>query len=199
MKFVIFFVGRVSDISQQNDDFHQKKRKNTLDTEQDTFWMRHALGLASKAQEQGEVPVGAVLVKNNEIIGEGWNQSISQHDPSAHAEMIAIRQAGKNVENYRLVDSCLYVTLEPCSMCAGLLIHSRIQRLVFGAQDFKTGAVGSVMDLLSDARSNHQIDVVSGVLSEECGQMLSSFFKQRRIEKKKLKEKSLTDKVANNS
>ena len=100
--------------------------------------MRHALFLSNNAQQQGEIPVGAVLVKDNQIIGEGWNQSISLHDPSAHAEIMAIREAGKNLENYRLVGSSLYVTLEPCSMCAGLLIHSRIHRLVFGAADFKT-------------------------------------------------------------
>jgi tRNA(adenine34) deaminase len=152
--------------------------------------MRYALQLADNAQRQGEIPVGAVLVKDNKIVGEGWNQSITLHDPSAHAEMMAIRLAGKSLQNYRLIESCLYVTLEPCSMCAGLLIHSRISRLVFGAADFKTGAAGSFLDLLSDPRVNHQIEVSGGVLAQECGDKLSGFFKLRREQKKLLKNKS---------
>ena len=159
-----------------------------MSLEQDHKWMRYALTLAKNAQAQGEIPVGAVLIKDGEIIGEGWNQSITLHDPSAHAEMLAIRQAGQQLENYRLVDSTLYVTLEPCPMCAGLLVHSRIGRLVFGASDLKTGAAGSVMDLLNDARLNHQVDVTSGVLADECGSMLSNFFRIRRAEKKQLKK-----------
>jgi tRNA(adenine34) deaminase len=155
-----------------------------LSAEQDKYWMRYALQLADNAQQQGEVPVGAVLVKDNQIIGEGWNQSISLHDPSAHAEMMAIRDAGKNLLNYRLVGSCLYVTLEPCTMCAGLLIHSRIERLVFGASDLKTGAVGSLYDLLGDLRMNHQVEVKGGVMQQECGNKLSLFFKLRRRQKK---------------
>lgn len=155
-----------------------------MSAEQDKYWMRYALQLADNAQQQGEVPVGAVLVKDNQIIGEGWNQSISLHDPSAHAEMMAIRDAGKNLLNYRLVGSCLYVTLEPCTMCAGLLIHSRIERLVFGASDLKTGAVGSLYDLLGDLRMNHQVEVKGGVMQQECGNKLSLFFKLRRRQKK---------------
>jgi tRNA(adenine34) deaminase len=155
-----------------------------LSAEQDKYWMRYALQLADNAQQQGEVPVGAVLVKDNQIIGKGWNQSISLHDPSAHAEMMAIRDAGKNLLNYRLVGSCLYVTLEPCTMCAGLLIHSRIERLVFGASDLKTGAVGSLYDLLGDLRMNHQVEVKGGVMQQECGNKLSLFFKLRRRQKK---------------
>jgi tRNA(adenine34) deaminase len=165
-------------------------KRMKVDIEQDEFWMRHALSLAAKAEQQNEIPVGAVLVKDQQIIGEGWNQSISLHDPSAHAEMMAIRAAGQAIENYRLVNSSLYVTLEPCAMCAGLLIHSRIQRLIFGAADLKTGAVGSVYDLLSDKRVNHQIEVSGGVLADECGQKLSGFFKQRRSQKKELKKLS---------
>ena len=161
-----------------------------VDIDQDEFWMRHALTLAEKAEQQNEIPVGAVLVKDQQIIGEGWNQSISLHDPSAHAEMMAIRAAGQAIENYRLINSSLYVTLEPCAMCAGLLIHSRIQRLIFGAADLKTGAVGSVYDLLSDKRVNHQIEVSGGVLADECGQKLSRFFKRRRSQKKELKKLS---------
>jgi tRNA(adenine34) deaminase len=160
-----------------------------LSTKQDEYWMRHALKLADNAQQQGEVPVGAVLVKDNQIIGEGWNQSISLHDPSAHAEMMAIRDAGKKLQNYRLVDSCLYVTLEPCSMCAGLLIHSRIYRLVFGASDFKTGAAGSLFDLLGDLRANHHVEVNGGVLAQDCGDKLSAFFKLLREQKKSSKNK----------
>ncbi|MEO9946146.1 MAG: tRNA adenosine(34) deaminase TadA [Paraglaciecola sp.] len=159
-----------------------------MNTEEDTKWMRHALTLANNAQSQGEIPVGAVLVKDNRVIGEGWNQSITLHDPSAHAEMIAIREAGKALENYRLINSTLYVTLEPCSMCAGMLVHSRITRVVFGASDFKTGSAGSIMNLLNDERLNHQIDVTRGVLENECGAMLSNFFRMRRAEKKKLKQ-----------
>lgn len=155
-----------------------------MSAEQDKYWMRYALQLADNAQQQGEVPVGAVLVKDNQIIGKGWNQSISLHDPSAHAEMMAIRDAGKNLLNYRLVGSCLYVTLEPCTMCAGLLIHSRIERLVFGASDLKTGAVGSLYDLLGDLRMNHQVEVKGGVMQQECGNKLSLFFKLRRRQKK---------------
>lgn len=154
--------------------------------------MRHALSLADNAQQQGEIPVGAVLVKDDQIIGEGWNQSISMHDPSAHAEMMAIRDAGKNLQNYRLVNSCLYVTLEPCTMCAGLLIHSRIHRLVFAASDFKTGAVGSLFDLLADPRMNHQVEVKGGVLAQECGDKLSAFFKLRREQKKLSRNKLIT-------
>ena len=161
-----------------------------MSTEQDEYWMRHALSLADNAQQQGEIPVGAVLVKDNQIIGEGWNQSISMHDPSAHAEMMAIRDAGKNLQNYRLVNSCLYVTLEPCTMCAGLLIHSRIHRLVFAASDFKTGAVGSLFDLLADPRMNHQVEVKGGVLAQECSDKLSAFFKLRREQKKLSRNKN---------
>lgn len=161
-----------------------------MSAEQDEYWMRYALQLADNAQQQGEVPVGAVLVKDNQIIGEGWNQSIRLHDPSAHAEMMAIRNAGKKLQNYRLVGSCLYVTLEPCTMCAGLLIHSRIRRLVFGASDFKTGAVGSLYNLLGDNRVNHHIEVKGSVLAQECGDKLSAFFKLRREQKKLSKNKS---------
>ncbi|MEP2651011.1 MAG: tRNA adenosine(34) deaminase TadA [Paraglaciecola sp.] len=160
-----------------------------MNIEEDTKWMRHALTLANNAQSQGEIPVGAVLVQEGNIIGQGWNQSITLHDPSAHAEMMAIREAGQTLKNYRLINSTLYVTLEPCPMCAGVLVHSRIQRVVYGASDFKTGAAGSIMNLLNDERLNHQIEVTKGVLGDECGAMLSDFFRTRRAEKKKLKQK----------
>lgn len=161
---------------------------NSTLSKSDEEWMEHALSLAQKAWDMGEVPVGAVLVRDDIILGEGWNQSISLHDPSAHAEMLAIRQAGHHEQNYRLLNCTLYVTLEPCSMCAGLLVHSRIKRVVFGAPDYKTGCAGSLMNLLSDERLNHQVDVTGGILEAQCAEMLSSFFKFRRAQKKALKK-----------
>lgn len=154
----------------------------------DSEWMRYALSLADRAAAIGEVPVGAVVVLGDEVIGEGWNQSILRHDPSAHAEMIAIRQAANQVENYRLINATLYVTLEPCSMCAGLLVHSRIAKIVYGASDYKTGAAGSIMNLLQHPQLNHQVEVVSGVLQQECADKISSFFARRRKEKKVQKQ-----------
>ncbi|MEE9304406.1 MAG: tRNA adenosine(34) deaminase TadA [Thiotrichaceae bacterium] len=145
----------------------------------DIDFMHRAIELAHRASDQGEVPVGAVLVKNGEIIGEGYNQPITRHDPSAHAEMIAIRAAGQQLQNYRLPDTTLYVTLEPCPMCAGLMIHTRIKRLVFGAYDPKTAA-GSMFSNIEDSRHNHQIEVESGILQKECAQLLKDFFKARR-------------------
>jgi tRNA(adenine34) deaminase len=159
--------------------------------QQDEKWMMYALELADKAAAMGEIPVGAVIVKEGKVIGEGWNQSIALHDPSAHAEMLAVRQAGQNQQNYRIIDSTLYVTLEPCSMCAGLLVHSRVSRVVYGATDLKTGAAGSVMNILQHAHLNHQIDVSGGVLGELCSSRLSEFFKARREEKKRLKKQKL--------
>ncbi|CAA6808284.1 MAG: tRNA-specific adenosine-34 deaminase (EC [uncultured Thiotrichaceae bacterium] len=150
----------------------------------DEDWMQHALSLADKAEAMGEVPVGAVLVKDGQMAGEGWNQPITLHDPSAHAEVMAIRNAGKAIENYRLPNTTLYVTLEPCTMCSGLMIHSRIQRIVFGAYDPKTGAAGSVFDTLIDERHNHTIEVVGGILETECSNHLKAFFKKRRAQKK---------------
>ncbi|QJR81791.1 tRNA adenosine(34) deaminase TadA [Alteromonas pelagimontana] len=148
----------------------------------DEKWMRHALTLAARAEALGEVPVGAVVVIDNSVVGEGWNASITEHDPSAHAEMRALRAAAREIENYRVVDATLYVTLEPCSMCAGLLVHARVKRVVFGAYDLKTGAAGSVMQLLQHPQLNHQIDVQGGVLADTCGGMISAFFRRRRKE-----------------
>jgi len=162
----------------------------SLQEQQDQYWMHYALTLADKAEQAGEIPVGAVLVKDNQIIGEGWNQSISEHDPSAHAEMIAVRQGAKQLQNYRLLNTTLYVTLEPCAMCAGLLVHSRITRLVFGAYDAKTGAVGSVMNLVQHPMLNHQLQVTGGVLADRCGAKLSEFFRQRRQQHKLQKEQA---------
>lgn len=159
----------------------------------DEHWMRHALGLAQRAWEQGEVPVGAVLVQGDRVIGEGWNRPIDQHDPTAHAEMMALRQGGKVLENYRLLDTTLYVTLEPCVMCAGAMIHSRITRLVFGARDEKTGAAGSLLDVMRHPGMNHQVTIEHGVLASECAAMLSDFFRMRREQKRALRLASKTD------
>ncbi|WP_392562993.1 tRNA adenosine(34) deaminase TadA [Orbus sturtevantii] len=148
----------------------------------DEYWMRHALNLAHTAQQQGEIPVGAVIVENNKVIGEGWNQSIHSQDPTAHAEIVAIRQAAKKLNNYRLVDTTLYVTLEPCIMCAGAIIHSRIKRVVFGAFDRKTGAAGSFINVLSCPGINHLSVVESGICADDAAQLLSEFFKHRRAE-----------------
>lgn len=161
--------------------------------QQDEYWMRHALDLARRAWEQGEVPVGAVLVQNGRVIGEGWNRPIGQHDPTAHAEIMALRQGGKVLENYRLLDTTLYVTLEPCVMCAGAMVHSRISRLVYGAHDIKSGAAGSLLDVLGHPGMNHQVELQSGVLAEECAAMLSDFFRMRREQKKALRQAQRQD------
>jgi len=158
----------------------------TLYSDQD--WMQYALSLADKAEAVGEIPVGAVLVKDNKIVGEGWNVSILEHNACAHAEVKAIAEAGARLENYRLIDCTLYVTLEPCPMCAGAIVHARIKRLVYGAGDYKTGAAGSVFDLVRNEQLNHQVEVTSGVYAEECATKISEFFKRRRKEKKALKQ-----------
>ena len=150
--------------------------------DKDDYWMQQALELAHKAEQQDEVPVGAVIVKDDQLIAEGWNRPIQSHDPSAHAEMMAIRQAGQLLNNYRLIDTTLYVTLEPCPMCVGAMIHARVKRLVFGAYDHKTGAAGSVFDLLQAVQHNHRVEVTGGVLEQDCRAMLQSFFKRRRAE-----------------
>ena len=142
--------------------------------------MREAISLAQTAASNGEVPVGAVVVLNNAIIGRGFNAPISRHDPSAHAEIAALRDAAQNLGNYRLADCELYVTLEPCVMCAGAIMHARIARLIYGANDPKTGACGSVVDLFAEQRLNHHAAVQGGMLADECGQLLSAFFEQRR-------------------
>ena len=143
--------------------------------------MRHALALARQAQAQGEVPVGAVVVADGEIIGEGWNRPIGSSDPTAHAEIVALRAAAAAIGNYRLPGSTLYVTLEPCPMCAGAIVHARVQRVVFAANDPRAGAAGSMFDLLpSDARFNHHTCCEGGVLAEESSTMLKTFFRQRR-------------------
>ncbi|MCG7636140.1 MULTISPECIES: tRNA adenosine(34) deaminase TadA [unclassified Alteromonas] len=168
-------------------------------TEEDVMWMRHALTLADKAESIGEVPVGACVVLNGELIGEGFNTPITDNDPSAHAELRAVKEAAAAVQNYRLIDATLYVTLEPCSMCAGMLVHARVKRVVFGAKDAKTGAAGSVMNLLQHPALNHQLEVVSGVLADECANKLSDFFRKRRKEIKAAKKaKRLLEEDASN-
>ena len=145
----------------------------------DEEYMREALALAAEAETRGEVPVGALVVRDGEIIGRGGNQPIVAHDPTAHAEVIALRDAAARSGNYRLPGATLYVTLEPCAMCAGAIMHARISRVVFGARDPKTGACGSVVDLFATPLNHHAV-VESGVLSEECGTRLSAFFSARR-------------------
>jgi len=147
---------------------------------QDARWMRAALALADKAWRRGEVPVGAVVVADGKIIGRGFNTPIVRHDPTAHAEMAALRDAAQTLGNYRLPDCDLYVTLEPCPMCAGAILQARVRRLFFGAADPKTGACGSVVDLFAEPRLNHQTTVAGGVLAEECGALLKRFFAERR-------------------
>jgi tRNA(adenine34) deaminase len=146
----------------------------------DELWMNEALALAREAGAAGEVPVGAVVVLDGQIIGRGFNQPISRQDPTAHAEVMALRDAAKRLGNYRLPGAALYVTLEPCAMCAGAMMHARIARVVFGARDPKTGVAGSVLDLFAEARLNHHAEIAGGVRAEECGQLLSSFFAARR-------------------
>ena len=142
--------------------------------------MAQALELARRAAAAGEVPVGAVLVQDGQIVGEGWNRPIGTHDPSAHAEMVALRDGASKLANYRLPGTTLYVTLEPCAMCAGAIIHARVQRLVFGATDPKAGAVHSVYDLISQPRLNHRVEWQGGVQDAECGNVLREFFRSRR-------------------
>ena len=142
--------------------------------------MTRALELARQARDHGEVPVGAIVVHEGAVIGEGFNQPISLADPSAHAEMQAIRNAARRLDNYRLLDATLYVTLEPCAMCAGAMVHARIKRLVYGAADPKTGATGSVFNLVQTERLNHRLEVEGGVMKKECGELLKDFFRKRR-------------------
>ncbi|MBP3985386.1 tRNA adenosine(34) deaminase TadA [Pseudoxanthomonas helianthi] len=155
---------------------------STADHAADEQWMQRALALADRAErEDDEIPVGALLVSaEGEVLGEGWNRNIGDHDPSAHAEIVAMREAGKRLGNHRLVGSTLYVTLEPCAMCAMAMVHARIARVVFAASDPKTGAAGSVFDLLADPRHNHRVEVRGGVLAEEASRRLTNYFRAKR-------------------
>ena len=151
-----------------------------MDADFDAARMRESLRLAARAAERGEVPVGALVVKDGKVIGRGYNAPISSKDPTAHAEIQALREATKNLGNYRLEGCSLYVTLEPCAMCAGAVLHARIARLVYGAADLKTGACGSVVDLFSEKKLNHHTEVTGGILAAEAGRLLSEFFAARR-------------------
>lgn len=153
-------------------------------TPEDIHFMQRAIELAHQAECQGEVPVGALLVKDGDIIAEGWNRSICDHDATAHAEIDVLRKAGRQLENYRVTDTTLYVTLEPCPMCAGALLHGRVKRVVFGAPDLKSGAAGTVLNLFESQAAYHHADVMGGVLELECREQLQAFFKRRRKEKK---------------
>lgn len=146
----------------------------------DTHWMRRALELAQQAALEGEVPVGAVLIKDGKLIAEGWNRPIAENDPSGHAEMRVLRQAGKVLENYRLTGTTLYVTLEPCPMCAGAMVHARVGRVVYATADPRTGAAGSVFNLLQSDALNHRCEVEAGLLAEESAALLQDFFRRRR-------------------
>jgi len=146
--------------------------------------MREALALAAQAAQAGEVPVGAVVVKDGEIVGRGFNAPISRHDPSAHAEMMALRDAAQNIGNYRLVGCEMFVTLEPCVMCVGATFHARIARVVYGAKEPKTGAAGSVFNLFTEPRLNHHARIEGGLMADECGKVLSDFFSMRRAQQK---------------
>ncbi|EGR5063336.1 tRNA adenosine(34) deaminase TadA [Vibrio cholerae] len=165
----------------------------SLFSAQDEQFMRRAIALAAQAEAQGEVPVGAVLVRDGEIIAEGWNGSITNHDATAHAEIEVIRKAGKALSNYRLLDTTLYVTLEPCPMCAGALLHSRVKRIVYGAPDLKAGAAGTVMDLFSSQAAYHYATVDKGLLEEECRAQLQAFFQRRRKENKAKRDAERND------
>jgi tRNA(Arg) A34 adenosine deaminase TadA len=148
--------------------------------ESELQWMREALALAERAEAEGEIPVGAVVVRGGEIIGRGHNRPVTDHDPTAHAEIVALREAALDTGNYRLTDCTLVATLEPCTMCMGAMLHARIPRLLFGAYDDKAGAAGSVLDLGSERRLNHRMEVTGGLLAAECGELLQRFFSSRR-------------------
>lgn len=156
----------------------------SLDDSNHIKWMAHALELAKRSKQEGEVPVGAVLVKNNQLISEGWNQPIDKHDATAHAEIMAIRAAGLVLNNYRLPGTTLYVTLEPCTMCAGAIIHARIANVYFGAADPRTGSAGSAIDIFCQDYHNHRVNVEGGILQQDCGQILTDFFRERRNAKR---------------
>lgn len=158
-----------------------------IESPDDTHWMRHALALAARAAELDEVPVGAVLVRGDQLIGEGYNQPISSHDPTAHAEIMALRQAARDQSNYRLPGSTLYVTIEPCAMCAGAIVHARVERLVFAATEPKAGAVCSHLHFFEQSQLNHKTQWQGGVLAEESSRLIQAFFARRREEKKAAK------------
>jgi tRNA(adenine34) deaminase len=146
----------------------------------DSEFMARALELAREAEQAGEVPVGAVIVKDGVIVGEGWNRPISTNDPTAHAEIVAMRAAARTLETYRLLDTTLYVTLEPCPMCAGAMVHARVKRLVYAATDPRAGAAGTIFNIVQHPSLNHRVECEAGLMAEECGTMLRAFFQGRR-------------------
>jgi tRNA(adenine34) deaminase len=146
----------------------------------DDYWMAHALSLAKRAELQGEVPVGAVIIQDNDILGEGWNQPITNNDPTAHAEIQALRAACQQINNYRLPNATLYISLEPCVMCAGAIVNARIKRVVFATKEPKTGAAGSCFDIFNTPQLNHHVDCEHGVLADESSALLRNFFRARR-------------------
>jgi tRNA(adenine34) deaminase len=146
----------------------------------DLVWMQLALEEAHAAAEQGEVPVGALVISNHQIVGRAGNRNLRDHDPTAHAEVVALRQAAQKLGNHRLTGCVLYATIEPCAMCAGAIIHSRIARLVYGARDIKAGAAGSILEVINHPRLNHKLEVVSGVLEDRCSEILQDFFRRKR-------------------
>jgi tRNA(adenine34) deaminase len=164
------------------DENTEQTETTTTWRDSDPAWMRRALALAARAErEDDEIPVGAVLIDaEGHIVGEGWNRNIGDHDPTAHAEIVAMRAAGRMLGNHRLIGCTLYVTLEPCAMCAMAMVHARIARVVYAASDPKTGAAGSVFDLLGDARHNHRVEVQGGLMAEEAGAMLTNYFRRKR-------------------
>jgi tRNA(adenine34) deaminase len=152
--------------------------------EADEHWMRAALAEAERAREAGEVPVGAVVVAGGEIVGRGYNQPISSRDPTAHAEVVALRDAAGRLGNYRLPGATLYVTVEPCVMCAGAILHARVARVVYGAREYKTGAHGSIVDVFAEPRLNHHCEISGGVLADACAALISGFFESRRRQRR---------------
>jgi tRNA(adenine34) deaminase len=158
----------------------QQEQTDQGQTDNDELWMQEALRSAQRALEAGEVPVGAVIVHDQRIVGRGWNRNIADHDPTAHAEIVALREAGATLGNHRLAACDLFVTIEPCAMCAGAMVHARINRLIYGADDLKAGAVQSVMQLLNHPQLNHRVEVHRGVLAGRSAELLQTFFKSRR-------------------
>ncbi len=157
--------------------------ETTLKEHSHEYWMRKALEQGAKAADCDEVPIGAVVVRDGVIIGSGFNQTIGLNDPTAHAEILALRQASKTLENYRLPGSTLYVTIEPCTMCAGALVHARVSQLVFGAREPKAGAVRSHQELLGSPQFNHKVEVLESVLADECSEQIQAFFRAKRLVK----------------
>ena len=172
-----------------NNEHAPTTKSTSMSIHEHEYFMTQALEQAQMAEQIGEIPVGAVVVLNNQVIGRGYNRSIIDNDPSAHAEMLAIRHAANKLGNYRLLNASIYVTLEPCGMCAGLLVHSRLKTLVFGASDNKTGCAGSIMNLVQHETLNHKLEVISGVMGEVCSTRLSAFFSERRKQIKALKKR----------